>query len=182
LDTILSRVQRFDFKKITPEKIISKLRKVAEAEGLKVEDEALVAVASIAGGSLRDAESALSKIIAYAGGKVTARDVAEILGIVPLQEHEVLIGLMAHKKVQEAMAKVSGLYEGGIDLDHFNKQFIKYLRTLLIQKINNPADAGPVTPEYLVRAINAFVKAGAEMKSSPVPQLPLELAILELTK
>lgn len=189
LDTILSRVQRFDFKKITSEKIISKLRKVAAAEGLKVEDEALTAVASIAGGSLRDAESALSKIIAYAGGEVTARDVAEILGIVPLEEHETLILLMAQKKGREAMARISNLYEGGIDLDHFNKQFIKYLRTALIQKINNPAasGAGPtdqslITPEYLVKTINAFVKAGTEMKTSPVPQLPLELAILELTK
>jgi len=163
----------------------------------------LWALATAASGSLRDAESALGKLIAYAGAeKITAKDAAEILGVVPLEIHEKLINFIAQKNPQEAIAQVSHLFESGVDLEYFTKQFVRYLRTLLINHINsspvlpNPAlltnlsaqssrnekMGNPATPEFLVRAINLFVKAGTELKSSPVPQLPLELAILELTR
>ena len=202
-ETILSRVQRFDFKKISVEQIVEKLKRVSQAEKINIEEPALWALATAASGSLRDAESALGKLIAYTGPeKITADDAAEILGVVPLEVHENLINLIVQKKPQEAIAQISNLFESGVDLEYFTKQFVRYLRTLLINHINsspvltNPAlltnlsaqtsrnekIGNSATPEFLVRAINLFVKAGAELKSSPVPQLPLELAILELTK
>ena len=202
-DTILSRVQRFDFKKISADKIIGKLKRIVRTEKINVEEPALVALASAASGSLRDAESALSKLIAYTNSeKITAEDAAEVLGVVPLQVHENLINLIAQKKPQEAIMLVSELFESGIELEYFNRQFIRHLRALLIAKIGyvSTAPAAPVarativdqrggpggdtgiTPEFLIKAINLFVKAGAELKFSPIPQLPLELAILELTK
>jgi DNA polymerase III delta prime subunit len=202
-DTVLSRVQRFDFKKISADRIVEKLKRIARAEKISVEEPALTALASAASGSLRDAESALSKLIAYTGlEKITAEDAAEVLGIVPLQIHENLANLIVRKKSQEAIAQISHLFESGVDLEYFTKQFVRYLRMLLINHINSspvltnpalltnlPTQSGgnekignSATLEFLVRAINLFVKAGAELKSSPVPQLPLELAILELTR
>jgi len=205
IDTILSRVQRFDFKKISADKIVGKLKRIVRTEKINVEEPALLALAVAASGSLRDAESALGKLIAYTGSaKITAEDAAEILGVVPLQVHENLIDLIAQKKPQEAIAQISILFESGVELEHFNKQFIRHLRTLLIAKIGYlpavpsdvalraslatqaslaglPAQAG-MTPEFLIKTINLFVKAGAELKFSPIPQLPLELAILELTR
>jgi DNA polymerase-3 subunit gamma/tau len=195
-DTILSRVQRFDFKKISADGIVRELKRIALAEKINVEESALVALASAASGSLRDAISSLSKLIAYTGSeKITAEDAAEVLGIVPLQVHENLIDLIAQKKPQEAIAQISTLFESGVELEHFNRQFIRHLRALLIAKIGYfpavpatqvslaglPAQAG-MTPEFLIKAINLFVRAGTELKFSPIPQLPLELAILELTK
>jgi DNA polymerase-3 subunit gamma/tau len=217
IDTILSRVQRFDFKKISADKIVGKLKRIVRTEKISVEEPALLALAVAASGSLRDAESALGKLIAYTGSarfgeagsaKITAEDAAEILGVVPLQVHENLIDLIAQKKPQEAIAQISALFESGVELEYFNRQFIHHLRALLIAKIGYlpavpamqarpsfasqnlggqaslaglPAQAG-ITPEFLIRTINLFVKAGAELKFSPIPQLPLELAILELTK
>ncbi len=194
-DTVLSRVQRFDFKKISSEKIVGKLSRIAKTEKINIEAPALGMLASYASGSLRDAESAFSKLIAYAGDSITAENVAEMLGVVPLQVHEELAGMIIQKKSREAIAKLEELYESGVDLENFTKQFVRYLRAALIGAINRslPAYEAKVTiagkeggiatsPEFLIKTINAFVKAGAEMKFSPVPQLPLELAILELVK
>ncbi len=203
IDTILSRVQRFDFKKISADGIISKLKKIVRTEKIDVEEPALAALAAAASGSLRDAESALGKLIAYTGlpagqagsAKITAADAAEVLGVVPLQVHENLINLIVQKKPQEAIAQISALFESGVELEYFNRQFVRYLRDLLIAKIGYFPAAQTATParisfasqnlggpEFLIKAVNLFVKAGTELKFSPVPQLPLELAILELTK
>ena len=87
------------------------------------------------------------------------------------------------------------LFESGVELENFNRQFVRHLRDLLIARIGYlpatratqasfaglPAQAG-MTPEFLIKAINLFVRVGTELKFSPIPQLPLELAILELTK
>lgn len=190
-DTILSRVQRFDFKKISSEQIKKKLTVIAKKEKIIIEDSALAELAASSSGSLRDAESAFSKVIAYAGqeGKISTETVAEILGIVPQDVHEVLINLILAKKAQEAIKKINDLHEAGVDLNNFLKQFVKHLRARLIGLIGE----GPyvavvttlpnqVTPEFLIKTINVFMKAGMEIKLSPVAQLPIELAILELTK
>lgn len=197
-ETILSRVQKFDFKKINLDKMIGKLKREAKSEKIAIEEPALAMLASTASGSLRDAESALSKIIAYAGDKITSADVAEILGIIPFQIHEKLVGLISQKKAQEAIAEVSMLYESGIDLENFVKQFVRHLRSSLIGSISLPLAPGQSgqnqpdvavsvipekpSPELFIKMINAFMKASSELKFSPIPQLPLELAILELTK
>jgi len=190
-DTILSRVQRFDFKKISVEKIKSRLAAIAQKEKVRVDDEALAMLAFSASGSLRDAESAFNKIIAYAGteGSISPETVAEILGIVPLQVHDSLINLILAKKTQEVISQINDLHEAGTDLNNFLKQFVRHLRTKLVGLIGDSpyivtaaASASQMTPEFLIKSINAFMKASNEIKLSPIPQLPIELAILELTK
>ena len=183
-DTVLSRVQRFDFKKISGEAIAKKLREIAKQEKLLIDDDALVTIASSASGSLRDAESSLNKLIAYSGAKITDEQVAEALGIVPHHIHQKLLELIKQKSGPEAIAQVARLYESGVDMDNFVKQFVKYARTELIGLLNQPIAVSSVQsePEFLIKVINFFVKAGGELKFSPVPQLPVELAILELTK
>lgn len=197
-DTVLSRVQRFDFKKIATEKIQKKLLEIAEKEKIKIDDDALATVASSASGSLRDAESALNKLIAYAGSTITDEQVAEALGIVPHHVHQKLLELIRQKNGPEAIAQVARLYESGVDMENFVKQFVRYLRTELVGLINKPpttldspkvvggkpvlASAGETETAFLIKTINTFIKAGSELKFSPVPQLPVELAILEITK
>lgn len=189
LETILSRVQRFDFKKITPEQIEKKLLRVAKAEGVNIELEAISALASVSGGSLRDAESSLAKLIAFAGNKISTADTAEILGIVSLQTHEQLLSEIIGNQNQEAIKLISQVFEAGVDMDNFTKQFIAYVRTKLLNSINSntplataaATDSGRNESDKLVRILNTFINARAELKHSPIPQLPLELAILELT-
>ncbi|MEK7151090.1 MAG: DNA polymerase III subunit gamma/tau [Patescibacteria group bacterium] len=191
LDTILSRVQRFDFKKIATDKIQSRLITIAQKEEIKTDPEALAILASFAGGSLRDAESAFNKVIAYAGqgAEISSGVVAEILGIVPMQVHETLSSLILSKKPQEAINQINDLHESGVDLNNFLKQFIGYLRNKLIGLIGDrpyvvsvAVSSNQATPEFLIKSINVFMKASSEIKLSPIQQLPIELAILELTK
>ncbi|MBI2669978.1 MAG: DNA polymerase III subunit gamma/tau [Candidatus Yanofskybacteria bacterium] len=200
-DTVLSRVQRFDFKKISGEAIAKKLREIAKQEKLQIDDDALTVIASSASGSLRDAESSLNKLIAYSGplrqssseasAKITNEHVTEALGIVSYHIHQKLLELIKQKNGQEAIAQVAYLYENGVDMDNFVKQFVKYLRTKLIGLLSqtiaaSSAQSEPsqtrIEPEFLIKVINLFIKAGSELKFSPMPQLPVELAILELTK
>jgi DNA polymerase-3 subunit gamma/tau len=187
-ETVLSRVQRFDFKKITLEQIQKKLAEIAVTEKLKIEDGVLALIASHASGSLRDAESSLTKLISYASRpQISLQDTAETLGIVPDQVHQSLLNLIAERKSHEALVQVAQIYEAGADLHHFLEQFVLYTREKLIALLSRPVavssnDARSEQPEFLIKVINLFVKAASELKFSPVPQLPVELAILELVK
>lgn len=183
LETILSRVQRFDFKKISHDQIIKKLEKIGASEKLKLDREVLTALADHAGGSLRDAESALAKLISYAGSDITADHAIQILGIVPGHIHAQFLKSIIEKKPQEAIAQINNLFESGIDLENFTKQFINHLRASLIASVTYPlSDESQIKPEVLVEILNVFIGIRNDLKNSPVPQLPLELAVMELTK
>lgn len=179
-ETVLSRVQRFDFKKLAHDKIVQKLKRVAKAEKIEVEEQALTALAGHAGGSLRDAESALAKMISYAGARITAEHTFEILGVVPVEVHEQFLTAITNREAAAALAKISELYQSGVDLENFTRQFINYTRNRLIALVDSPQPAGLINSQNLVKIMSAFIKAKSEFKSSPVPQLPLELAVLEL--
>lgn len=194
LDTIISRVQRFDFKKIETSLIVSKLNKIAKMENIILEPEVAEALADFSSGSLRDAESALAKLMAFAipvdqDNKkfftITAEQTAEILGIVPAHVHLGFLGAISARDTAKALALITDLHESGIDLDNFTKQFLHFTRSKLITLVGSgqPIPVETKTEaENLVRIINTFINARAELKSSPVPQLPLELAVVELTK
>src|SRR5262245_39839188 len=81
-DTILSRSQVFEFKTISTKAIIEQLRKIAKAEGLNIDESALALVGRAGEGSMRDAQSALDQVIAFAGNTITVEDVASVLGVV----------------------------------------------------------------------------------------------------
>lgn len=183
LETILSRVQRFDFKKISPSQIIQKLEKIAKNEKLTLDGEVFSILADHAGGSLRDAESALAKLVAYSGNNITGDHAGQILGIVPKNVHTNFLSSIVNKKTQDAIAQINELYESGVDLENFTKQFINHVRSNLIASVSNSSyENNQIKPETLAGILNIFVVAKNEMKNSPVPQLPLELAVMELTR
>ncbi len=188
LPTVLSRVQRFDFKRLTPSQIFTKLKEIAGTEKINVEDEGLKAIAVSSDGALRDAEVSLSKLRSHQG-KITVDDVNDALGLVPFKYHPEFMGyLVANDKVS-ALKFIQKIHESGVDLEHFTKDFIEYLRKVLMFKIN-PAVLTAVGEESIqdwlvdgsrmVKMINIFTSARNEIKTSPVVQLPLELAVLEL--
>ena len=182
LETILSRVQRLDFKKIPSAQIIGKLQKLAQAETLAIEPAALGIVANYAGGSLRDAESALAKLVAYAGKTVTTEHAQTILGLVPIEIQTALLTAIAERNSTGALTQLANLYENGADLEHFAGQFVSYVRGELLTLVGQPlATTSVITPTFLVKVINTFVRARNELRHSPIPTLPLELAVLELT-
>lgn len=193
LPTVLSRVQRFDFRRLTPKQIFEKLKEIAKAEKINIEDEGLKAIAVSSDGALRDAEVSLSKLHLYQD-KITVDNVNDALGLVPFNYHpEFFSYLVANDKVS-ALHFIQRIHESGVDLEHFSKDFIEYLRKVLMSKIN-PAVLAAIEEEpvanlasqawqiegaKLIKMINLFTSARNEIKTSPIVQLPLELAVLEL--
>jgi DNA polymerase-3 subunit gamma/tau len=188
LPTVLSRVQRFDFKRLTPTQIFGKLKEVAKTEKIEIEDEGLKAIAIASDGALRDAEVSLSKFRSYQG-KISVDDVTNALGLVSFKYHPEFFGyLVANDKVS-ALRFIQKIHESGVDLENFTKDFIEYLRKVLMFKINpailtivgeEPVSNWQVDGAKMIRMINIFTSARTEIKTSPVASLPLELAVLEL--
>ncbi|MDP3697109.1 MAG: DNA polymerase III subunit gamma/tau [Candidatus Taylorbacteria bacterium] len=202
LATVLSRVQRFDLKRLNPRQIFGKLKQMAKAEKIDMEEEGLTAIAMSSDGALRDAEVSLSKVIAShdRNQKISVNDVYNSLGLIPLNYYPEFLGYLAVNDKNNALDLINKAYAAGIDIEHFASGFVEYLRKILMHTIN-PAVLASVGEELLeqdiklisthsqalsqqqlIRMLNVFVSAKEGMKSSPIPQLPLELAVLELIK
>ena len=208
-ETISSRTQEFHFRNLTQSQILEKLNRVAEAEKLDIDNQALEAVALSGHGSLRDAESNLAKLISFGSKKITLAEAQEVLGFIPLKAFYDFTGLFILGKQEEAVNLINNLYDQGLDLEEFSKSFIDYLRKLLISNLN-PAtlpsqilgtkiwegkvsfagynqeegrlilsQAKVLTKDQIVRLVKIFMRARDEMRISPIQQLPLELAVIE---
>lgn len=200
--TVLSRVQRFDFAKLTPRQIFDKLAGMAKTEKLSVDDDVLIAVAASSDGALRDAEVALSKLAASfpAGERITAEKARDVLGLIPPEYHPEFLGHLAGNDRPAALAFIHKINASGINLEQFSKDFLEYLRKTLMMNISPAvlASAGDGMPEQASAALASlasamdtqrilamivrFTAARNEMKISPIPQLPLEIAVVELTQ
>jgi len=198
IPTILSRCQRFDFRKLKVSEILKKLKIICENEKIKIQKEALELIAQSAEGSLRDAESLLDQVFTLFGEReIKVEDIKEILGIVETKIVQDFTNFLIEKKVKEAIEFLQDLTEKGIDLKEFAKAELKYLRQILVFRImgerGNPYLVGLTSEEIqklkeqslkidekeLEKILNLFLDAQNKMKFSPIPQLPLELAIVE---
>lgn len=202
IPTIVSRCQHFDFRKLTLAEIVHRLEWIAKQEKANIDKSALELVAAQSGGSIRDAESLLGQAITFAAAlgkkKVEAEDLRDLLGLVDTQAVAKLVDFLAQKKAAEAIHFLNEVLERGRDPQEFAKTAVNYLRYGLLLKINpelqNPIVIG-LTPDELKylqtqvalfaeadlrRAVKLFLDAENKVKYSPIPQLPLELAIVEL--
>ncbi|MBI1754689.1 DNA polymerase III subunit gamma/tau, partial [Candidatus Azambacteria bacterium] len=196
--TILSRVQRFDFKKFTVAQIAGKLKKILKAEKMQADDDALGMIAYAAEGGLRDAESMLSQVLSHAAGQVTAETVEEILGIVGFSQVSVFTDILEKKDVKGAIVFLRALEEKGVSAEEFLKSLTQHLRKALLLSVDaSLRDA--VVPELtddqfraimshvkrfaaseLTRMLSAFIEAQDMMRKTPIAFLPLELALFKL--
>ncbi|MDP3696531.1 MAG: hypothetical protein Q8R55_00695, partial [Candidatus Taylorbacteria bacterium] len=177
-----------------------KLDRIAMAEKVKIEKDLLRLIARQAEGSLRDAESNFAKLIAFKGQIINEEGVKEVLGIIPLNFYYDFFRLVQDKKRPEAIALISQIYESGLDLDHFTKGLLDYGRRVLVARAN-PADIGAFSADLgedsaekisslakdidgkgILKLISSLMRAQQEIKISPIPQLPLEIAVSELTE
>lgn len=199
--TVLSRVQRFDFKMPNQQEIFGKLKSIAEQEKISIEDEGLMAIAISAGGAFRDAEVALTKVISYTSGskKISTEDITEILGLIPLNYHPEFLGYLASNDQAQALHLIHTLMNQGFNLEHFAKDFLEYTRKVLVTKVSPAilATSSAATPDSYAKAMGTFAQAldtnrlvqiilamtdaRQQIRTSPIPQLPLELAAIELT-
>ncbi len=203
IPTIISRCQRFDFRRLTIPEIIKRLEIISEKEKVKIEKPALELIALNSGGSIRDGESLLDQTLTFTGteGKknvIKAEDIKDLLGLVEIGLVAKFCDFLLQKKAPEAINFLNEIADRGSDLQEFAKILVNYLRQALILKIVGLETANPIvaglTKEELQRLekqatafkeadlqniLNLFLEAGNKMKYSPITQLPLELAIIE---
>ena len=189
--TIISRCQRYDFRRIPIDQMVAKLAYISEQEGIEVSDEALHLVARLANGGLRDAENLLEQVVVSYGSPISEDDVRQMLG---LGGDEIALALVRHiigKSVKDGIVTVNDATEQGTDLRQLLRGTLEYLRALLLIKTGAGANFGysdeimsrlntlaaDAPMEHLVRALKVF--AGVNMRRDAASTLPLELAVVE---
>ncbi len=193
--TVLSRCQRFDFRRIPVTKITAHLRRIVETEGFQAQDEALVAIARSAQGCMRDAVSLLDQMLSYGTEQVTLEQVQQVLGSVASQSVTSFVDAVAQRDIPEGLALIHRLVSDGASLQEFTQQVVEHLRGVLLVQMTGDAslleDQPPESVAQMERqakemgqarilaAIKRFSQAAQELKGGHQPQLPLELALIE---
>ena len=139
---VLSRVQRFDFRRIGPSDILDRLRHVAEAEHLEAEDEALQLIGRVAAGGMRDALSLLDQAVAFGDGSVTAAGVREALGLIGDETYGELLTLVAERRPEGVFPFVAHLVDAGADLTEFVNGLGDVLRVLMVRVLGGDPGGG----------------------------------------
>lgn len=151
---VLSRVQRFDFRRIGPHAIVDRLKHVLTQEQLKAEDDALHLIARSADGGMRDALSLLDQVLSFGAGPVTAARVREVLGLIPDERYGELLRVIVDHDAKGAFALVDRLLEAGASLEEFVAGAGDALRAVLLLSVGGE-------PEGLTEGMTATLRAYA---------------------
>ena len=139
---ILSRCQRFDFRRIGAADIVARLRQVLDAEGLGYSDEALGAIARRANGGMRDGLSLLDQVLALSDGKLAAETVVRVLGVVPEERYLTLFGVVADRKHGDVFGFMDQLVDEGYDPVEFYRGLVERIRLLLQLAVGGASQTG----------------------------------------
>lgn len=197
--TILSRCQRYDFKRITIDTIADRLNELMVAEGITVEDKAIRYVAKAADGSMRDALSLLDQCIAfYLGQELTYDNVLEVLGAVDTEVFSKLMRCIISGDVSGSIHVLDEMVMQGRELGQFVTDFIWYLRNLLLVKTSDSIEdvidasaervqalkeeAAMTDAEVLMRYIRIFSELSSQIKYSSQKRVLIEIALIKLNK
>ncbi len=154
---VLSRVQRFDFRRVTVPDLVGRLRQVLEGEGVEAEDAALLPIARRADGGVRDALSMLDQVLSFSGDRVGLEDVQRMLGLVEEEKYLELFRIAAAGDRAAVFPLVQDLLDEGYDLAEFARGLGDGLRLLLALRLDPDAP----TPELAAESRRAFAEAGA---------------------
>ena len=197
--TILSRCQRYDFKRISLETIANRLRELTQAEQIQVEDKALLYVAKAADGSLRDALSLLDQCVAFHYGKVLTYDNAlEVLGAVDSGVFSQMFGAIVEGRTKDCICSLEEIVIQGRELGQFVTDFIWYMRNLLLIQSADDAeglvdmseenlkqlrsDAGKTDGTTLMRYIRIFSELSNQLRYASQKRVLVEVALIKLTR
>jgi len=193
LPTILSRCQRFDFRRLSQADIISKLDRICQKEEIHIKPEALQLIAKSATGSLRDAENLLEQLFTYYGPEIDLQQVQTLLGITGDFRVRELVRHIINNDIAAGMTTINSVNNDGLDLKQFNRELVEYLRGLLLIKTGSD-EAVDMVAEDIVELKDLAASASLEQILSAVrlfgqleigfdnyPTLPLELALVDST-
>lgn len=191
--TILSRCQRFDFKRISIASMMKRLSTVIENENIKIDQDAITEIARLSDGGMRDALSMLDQVIAFADDKITVEDIHEINGTLSQVQLKKIIEYLLEKKLSSELELIDQLNDNGKNLVKLTEEIIQFLRNLLLcqtapkyfeqQNYNKELYQNisrEIKYKVLLEMIKEFNLTLSEMKYANNPKLLLELLLIRL--
>jgi DNA polymerase III subunit gamma/tau len=195
--TILSRCQRFDFRRISIEEITSRLKVIAKEEKISIEDDAFLLIAKRADGSMRDAQSIFDQVVSFCGDKITSKQIIAMLNLVDEESFFHLTDIIAAKNLKDGLLFANEIVGGGYDLKDFLNGFIEHLRNILIARTTKStrliesseifkkrfeASASQFSDIDLLRLIKISTETENAIRWSQQSRLKLEIAIVQMIK
>jgi DNA polymerase-3 subunit gamma/tau len=192
-ETILSRCQRFDFRRLTLQQIVDQLAKVAEAEGMRLPPAALALVARQAEGGMRDALSLLDQVRAAAGDSPDEAAVAEALGAVDAAAISRVCAALVHRDGGALLGEIEALHARGLEMKRVAEEIVRHLRNVVVAKLvpSAPLDlpdgelaevraqGAAADAAQLTRLFDLAQRAVVDVKLAEQPRYALEVALLE---
>lgn len=195
-ETIRSRCQRLDFKRIPTPRIVETLEQICKAEKIEIEPAALLVIARNARGGLRDSESLLDQLISFAGNKITEQDVFEALGALPRDDMFKLVDLINGADASGALEILDAAVLKGIDNETFLDELAEHYRVLMLLKLcgkdsplvdENDDDLArldeqekALTIDSILYAIQTLSDARARIRGTVEGRIPVEMALVRL--
>lgn len=189
--TIVSRCQRFDFRRIAPGVIVERLQAVCADEDWSFEEEALWKIAEAADGGLRDALGMLEQTAAYGQGQISAENAAHVMGGVESSALLMLVESLVDRDVLAVMQRLMQWYESGKDAARIVQEILQVIRDLLIVKLARPDEDGlhrqglaevakRCSKDWLLQAMKTLGETYIQLRYIDQPRLALEAAVLGL--
>ncbi len=193
--TILSRCQRYEFRRLTTEEIKNHLIKIAQFEGIEYDEDALRFIARRADGAMRDAQSLFDQIVVYSNGKVVLSEVADILNIINIDIYFRVSDAIKNRNIEEAFRIVNEIYFNGWDLNTFINDLIEHFRNILTVAVTGKTDlidqsestkeryqnsVKDFTIRDLLRILSFLAKTQFEIRQATNQKMKLEIALAQL--
>jgi len=197
-DTIVSRCQRYDFRRITSTDIVRRLRQVADGEKIKIDDAVLAAVARSSHGGMRDAESLLDQLISFKAKGLTEEDVAAVIGEARGTHVADLLGAIRGGDAAKVFSTLAAIFASGVDVAAFTDQLLERFRALLaVKAVGKNADiidlpeadlieaekqAADLTLEALLYFIQLTLEAKRRIKEGANARIVLEVTLVKMSR
>jgi DNA polymerase-3 subunit gamma/tau len=194
--TILSRCQQFIFRTISPAEIQAHLRRIADREGVKIDDRALSYIVKASEGSMRDAQSLLDQIISFSGQNVIDEDVRDVLGFIPSEILDRTLHALAERDAKALLETAGIVVDQGLNLQQYVREFIGRVRDLIVvkagleEKILGSAEqkralatvAESFSDQDLIRFFDMLLRLENELRWTSQPRFHLEVGLIKLAK
>jgi len=195
--TIISRCQRYDFRRVAEDRIVALLQDILKNEGVTADEDALFAIARAAEGGVRDAESILDELITYCEGHIKFQDVFDVLGLIDWDVLHHLCEAILEKNIAGLLGIVDDVTAGGKDLSQFVEDVLRYFRNLLVCKTADAASmlrlpeselnrmqafADRFTLTNLIRLVEHFAELTKGFDSQLAQRIALEATLIRLGK
>jgi DNA polymerase-3 subunit gamma/tau len=194
--TILSRCQRYDFKRIPSGEIVQHLKRIVDEEKIEISQRGLSVIARESEGSMRDAQSLLDRLISYGGNKIPDEEIIEILGLIDQRMLSDTVDALAAHDAGRCLEIVEQIYQFGYDIERFCEELLQYLRNLILLKVSTRPEplleladeeiaalkrqAERFQFDQLNQLFGLLLKGEEEVSQSTFPRTMLEMTLIRM--